>query len=103
MNRALCFLLINVSAFALEPPPTGCIQFNWDKLAAKAAEKVDVNLEGSILQMASSFLGGKGEESKVKELVQGLKCVYVKSFTFAKEGQYSEADLNEIRSYARGP
>jgi hypothetical protein len=102
MNRALCFFLFSFSAFALEPP-TGCIQFNWDKLAANAVEKVDVNLEGSVLQMASSFLSGKGDESKIKQMVQGLKCVYVKSFTYAKEGQYSEADLGEIRSYARGP
>lgn len=102
MNKALCFLLVNSCALALEPPPS-CIQFNWDKLAAKASEKVDVNLEGSVLQMASSFLGSKGDEPKIKQMVQGLKCVYVKSFTFDKEGQYSEADLGEIRSYARGP
>ena len=102
MNRVLCFFLLSSCAFGLEPP-TGCIQFNWDKLAAKAVEKVDVNLEGSVLQMASSFLGGKGDESKIKQMVQGLKCVYVKSFTFDNEGQYSEADLAEIRSYARGP
>src|SRR5260370_9296806 len=102
MNRALWFFLFSFSAFALEPP-TGCIQFNWDKLAANAVEKVDVNLEGCVLQMACSFLSGKGDESKMKQMVQGLKCVYGKSFTYAKEGQYSEADLGEIRSYARGP
>lgn len=102
MNRAICFFILGSCALALEPP-TGCNQFNWDKLAAKAAEKVDVNLEGAVLQLAANFLGGKGEESKIKQMVQGLKCVYVKSFTFDKEGQYSEADLGEIRSYVRGP
>ena len=102
MNKAMCFFVLTSCAVALEPPNT-CMQFNWDKLAAKAAEKVDVNLEGSVLQMASSFLGGKGDESKIKELVQGLKCVYVKSFTFDKAGQYSEADLNEIRAHVQAP
>src|SRR5258708_36193744 len=77
------------------------MQFNWDKLSAKAVEKVDVNLQGAVLEMASRFLGA-GDDAKIKQLVQGLKCVYVKSFTFDKEGQYSEADLKELRSYVRG-
>jgi hypothetical protein len=77
------------------------MQFNWDKLSAKAVEKVDVNLQGPVLEMASKFLGA-GDDAKIKQLVQGLKCVYVKSFTFDKEGQYSEADLNEVRSKVQG-
>lgn len=100
MNKVMCFFVLTSCALALEPPNT-CIQFNWDKLSAKAVEKVDVNLQGSVLEMASRFLGA-GDDAKIKQLVQGLKCVYVKSFTFDKEGQYSEADLNEIRSYVRG-
>ncbi len=100
MNKVMCFFVLTSYAFALEPPNT-CMQFNWDKLSAKAVEKVDVNLQGAVLEMASRFLGA-GDDAKIKQLVQGLKCVYVKSFTFDKEGQYSEADLNEIRSYVRG-
>lgn len=101
MNKVICFFVLTSCAVALEPPGA-CIQFNWDKLNAKAAEKVDVNLQGPLLQMASRFLGGSGDEAKIKELVQGLKCVSVKSFTFDKEGQYSEADLAEIRSHVQG-
>ena len=100
MNRVMCFFVLTSCALALEPPNT-CMQFNWDKLSAKAVEKVDVNLQGAVLEMASRFLGA-GDDAKIKQLVQGLKCVYVKSFTFDKEGQYSEADLNEIRTYVRG-
>ena len=101
MNKVICFFVLTSYAGALEPQGA-CIQFNWDKLNAKAVEKVDINLQGPLLQMASRFLGGAGDEAKVKQLVQGLKCVSVKSFTFDKEGQYSDADLNEIRSYVRG-
>ena len=101
MNRVMFFFVLTSCAAALETPGT-CIQFNWDKLNAKAVEKVDVNLQGPMLQMASRFLSGSGDEAKIKELVQGLKCVSVKSFTFDKEGQYSDADLNEIRSHVQG-
>ena len=100
MNKVMCFFVLTSCALALEAPNT-CMQFNWDKLSAKAVERVDVNLEGPILEMASKFLGA-GDDAKIKQLVQGLKCVYVKSFTFDKEGQYSEADLKEIRSKVQG-
>src|SRR5882672_2480396 len=101
MNRVICFFVLASCALALEPPNT-CMQFNWDKLSAKAVEKLDVNLQGPVLEMASRFLGA-GDDAKIKQLVQGLKCVYVKSFTFDKAGQYSEADLNEIRAYVQAP
>jgi hypothetical protein len=101
MNKVMCFFVLTSCAFALEPPNT-CIQFNWDKLSARAVEKVDVNLQGPVLEMASRFLGA-GDDAKIKQLVQGLKCVYVKSFTFDKAGQYSEADLNEIRAHVEVP
>jgi hypothetical protein len=102
MTRVICFFVVASCAAALEPPGP-CLLFNWDKLNAKAAEKMDINLQGSLLQMASRFLGNSGDDAKVKQLVQGLKCVTVKSFTFDKEGQYSEADLNEVRSQVQGP
>jgi hypothetical protein len=102
MNKVMCFFVLTSCALALEPPEA-CMQFNWDKLNAKAVEKVDINLQGPLLQMASRFLGGGGDAAKIKQLVQGLKCVYVKSFTFDKVGQYSEGDLNEIRAHVQAP
>jgi len=103
MNKIVCFFAI-ICCAAAQDQPSGRIQFDWDKLAAKAVEKVDVNLEGPTLEMASKFLSGvKGEESKFKQVVQGLKGVYVKSFTFDKEGQYTAADLNSIRSQLKTP
>jgi len=42
------------------------------------------------------------DEAKVKDLVNGLKGIYVKSFEFETEGQYSQADLESIRSQLRG-
>jgi hypothetical protein len=102
MNKLFCFFVLIASAAAQEP--SGRLQFDWSKLAAKATEKVDINLEGPMLEMASKFLSGeKGDESKIKRLIEGLRGVYVKNFTFDKEGQYSEADVNAIRSQLRSP
>src|SRR3981081_3233507 len=102
MNRVICFFVLISCAAALESAGP-CISFNWDKLNARASEKTNISLEGPVLQMAARFLGDGGDDAKVKQLVQGLKCVSVRSFTFDKEGQYSEADLNEIRAQVKAP
>lgn len=73
-----------------------------DALAAKASQTVDVNIDERLMQLTAKFLSGKDrDEAKVKDLVSGLKGIYVKSFEFETEGQYSAADLEGIRSQLR--
>lgn len=71
-----------------------------DKLASKAAEVVDVTLDDSMLKLASKFVAADhdAESAEFQELVKNLKGVYVKSFEFDKEGEYSDADVEAIRS-----
>lgn len=77
---------------------------NLDKLAERASESVDVTLDASMLQLASGFLSKDDpDEAQVKKLVSKLKGVYVRSFEFDKEGQYSMSDVEAIRSQLRGP
>src|SRR5439155_19543017 len=96
--------------FALLAPPSvegqdAKLQINHlDKLAAKADETVDVNIDGAMLQLATKFLSSKKpDEAKGKELVAGLKGVYVKSFEFNKDGAYSDEDISAIRAQIRAP
>src|SRR5882672_1989886 len=73
-----------------------------DVLAAKASQTIDVNIDESLMQLTAKFLSSKDpDETKAKELINGLKGIYVKSFEFETEGQYSEADLEGIRSQLR--
>ncbi len=75
-----------------------------DKLADKADEVVDVTLDARMLQFASKFIEkGDPEEAAIKDLLKNLKGVYVKSFTFDKEGKYSSADVEAIRAQLRAP
>ena len=78
---------------------------NLEKLSKKAAEVVDVTLDGSMLKLASKFLNEDedDEAAEVKELVKGLKGIYVKSFEFDKEGEYSDEDVEAIRAQLKGP
>ena len=74
-----------------------------DKLAAKASEVSDVDLEGPLLQTASKFLSKGESDAELKELVSGLKGIYVRSLEFEKEGIYSQADLDMIRKQLQSP
>lgn len=96
-------LVLGASATALAQDPR--IQTSQlDALAAKASETVDVNIDESLMALTTKFLSSKDEdEKKVKELVSGLKGIYVKSFEFENEGQYTDADLESIRSQLRNP
>jgi len=75
-----------------------------DRLFPKAAETVDVRIDGALLLMASKFLrSDKADEAAVKEIVQALKGVYVKGVEFDKEGEYSEADVEAVRRQLSAP
>ena len=74
------------------------------KLADKAAEVVEVTLDERSLRLAAKFLSANNpDEAKVKEIVSGLKGVYVRVFEFEKPGAYSSNDLETIRSQLRQP
>lgn len=75
-----------------------------DALAAKASQTVDVNLDERLMRMAGGLLSGKNtDQAKAKELIIGLKGIYVRSFEFEKEGEYTQADLESIRTQLRNP
>src|SRR4026207_881906 len=97
------FLMLGATATAMAQNPR--IQTSQlDGLAAKASETVDVNIDESLMALTAKFLSSKDDdERKVKEIVSGWKGIYVKSFEFENEGQYTDADLESIRSQLRNP
>jgi len=98
--------LIPVLALALTPLCAQEPQFPpaLDRLADKATEAVEVTLDAQLLQLAARFLSNREpDEAKVKQLVSGLKGIYVRSYKFAQPGQYSKADIQALRSEVRGP
>jgi len=75
-----------------------------NKLAGKAAEVVEVTLDERLLKAAARFLSPENPtEAKVKEIISGLKGVYVRVFQFDKPGEYSTDDLEPIHSQLRQP
>lgn len=75
-----------------------------DHLAAKASQTVDVNIDERLIRLAAKLLSDKdADEKQVKELVTGIKGIYVKSFAFETDGQYTTTDIDSIRSQLRSP
>lgn len=76
----------------------------FDKLAAKASETVNVNLDVSMLGLAGKLMSGeKSEEAAAKKLLSGLKGIYVRGFKFAKPGEYARTDLDAVREQLKDP
>lgn len=71
-----------------------------NKLASRASKSANVNLDQSMLQAAAASQAVKGN-AKEEEMLQHLKGVYVRSFTFDKPGGYSHADVEEVLKQLR--
>jgi hypothetical protein len=75
-----------------------------DSLASKASETVNIEIDGFLIKFAGSLLSNEdADERAVKEIVEGLRGVYVKSYEFKSEGQFTEADVAAVRQQLRAP
>ena len=72
-----------------------------DSLANKASETVDVSIDERLMAATAKIFSAK-DDAEIKEILKGLKGIYVKSFEFEKAGEYSPADVESVRSQLRG-
>ena len=72
-----------------------------DALANRASETVDVKLDERLMATAAKIFSDK-DDADIKEILKGLKGIYVKSFEFEKAGEYSPADVESVMSQLRG-
>jgi hypothetical protein len=88
-------LLTATFILALLPAGAQTIDINLDKLAAKAKEKAEITLDGSMLTEAL-----KMAPEKVKGSVSNVSRFTLRHYEFEKPGEYSDADLEAIRKQA---
>jgi Domain of unknown function (DUF4252) len=100
VTRSVLLILLMVSCAILAVAQDARLDIGRiDALAAKAAQVVEVSLDERLLRVAAKFLKSEDpEEAKVKELVSGLKGVYVRVFEFDNPGEYSPGDVEGLRS-----
>jgi hypothetical protein len=105
VTRSALLILLAVSCAVLAVAQDARLEIGGiDRLAAKAAQTVEVSLDERLLRVAAKFLRNEDpEEAKVKELVSGLKGVYVRVFEFDNPGEYSPGDVEGLRSQLQSP
>ena len=75
-----------------------------DKLESRARDKVFVDLDQQKLKLVSQFLSGR--DAKAQQAIgvlSGVTGISVRTFEFAGRGQYTQADLEPIRSQLKTP
>lgn len=100
----LAVLLVFATALVARAQGSRIQMTGLDHLAAKASQSVDVTIDERLMKVAAKALSDHdADEREVKQLVAGIKGIYVKSFEFDADGQYSAADVEAIRAQLRGP
>jgi hypothetical protein len=94
--RLATFLIAALWAPAWAQPVT--LPAGVDRLGAKAEGTVEITMDKAMLRLAARFLSDKGDDARAKKAMSGLESVYVRSFTFGKEGDYAPADLEAVRA-----
>ena len=76
-----------------------------DRFNDMADKVISVDVGESLINLAKSALNPKRSvnEAKIIDILAGLKGVYVKRFEFDKDGAYTAADVDYIRSQFNGP
>lgn len=102
--QLLVLLLLILPATAARAQDSRIQMGSLDHLAAKASRTVDVNIDERLMRIAAKLLSDKdGDEREVKQLVAGLKGIFVKSYEFEADGQFAPADVESIRTQLRAP
>lgn len=95
------------TANAQQPQYAAKLQLdNEEVLAQRANEFVDVSLDENLLRIIPKKIvttSDTGEKIDIGKIIAGLKGVYVRSYGFNNEGEYTEANLARVRTQLRSP
>lgn len=69
-----------------------------DALANRASNTVDVKLDERLMQTTQKWLGKDPDDAELKDLLKNVKGIYVKSFSFDKENEYSPVEIESVTS-----
>jgi hypothetical protein len=98
----LCLALYGIGTAARADPRLTIPEF--EGLAAKANESVNITLDATLLGMAAKFLSEEdADEAAAKEVLNGIFGIYIKSFTFDEPNAYAKTDVESVRKQLAAP
>jgi hypothetical protein len=95
-------LALPALARAQEPGRVHLPEFS--ALSRRATQSVDISLDPSMLRQVSGVVnstGGNG--AAIDDVIQGIRGIYVRSYSFDKPGEYSAADVQAVRAQLHAP
>jgi hypothetical protein len=107
--------LVKVLALALMPlvglavaqgaEPDGKLTLpEFAALGAHATDSVNITLDPALLSVAARFLDSDDpQDAAVREVIAGVKGIYVKSYSFDKDFVYSPASIDAVRQQLLTP
>lgn len=96
--RRISLVLLFTLAIAV-PAAAQKINLDFPGLADRAEEVVDITVDANMLRLAARFLSGDDrEERAVREIISGLRGIYVRSYTFEKDGEYDRGIPDRVKA-----
>jgi hypothetical protein len=99
-----------VAAACLTLPLVACAQSpqlklpSFQDLKDHATETVDLTLGSTPLQLAGWLMSDSDPDSAaVKQTLQGLKSVHIRSFQFSSDYAYPQAEIDQLRAQLSSP
>lgn len=90
-----------IAAMLIAQPLAAQLQLSaLDGLAAKAKESTVITLDPATLQLANGFFGpasSNAKDEKSGKLLASVRSIVLRTYEFAKEGQYDAAVVRSIR------
>lgn len=101
-SLVMCAVLAVLSA-AASPVRAQQLQLpDLTRLSIGAVDVVDVSVDQALLGLAASFMSSGTDDKEIKSLISSLKGIYVKSFTYGKDGAYDPTVLDSVRRQLSG-
>ena len=80
---------------------------NFSHLRGVASDSTDITIDGFLLRIAKKFAKPEDESNPqdraALQLLQDIKSVRVRNFTFDSDNAYSRADIESVRKQLRAP
>lgn len=96
-----------VALLSVRPAPAAQPQLTlpeFKALEARATESVNINLDPSLISLASQFLNSdKPDDAAVLKAIRGIKGIYVRSFTFDSNFAYPKDEVDRVLSQLSAP
>lgn len=92
--------LVIVLALAVAVPASAQrLNLDFPGLEDRADEVVDITLDATMLRLAAKlFTGRNPDERAIRDMINGLEGIYVRSYEFSKSGEYDVRLIDRVKS-----